>query len=163
MSGRVLRARVWAPSQTSTNWLCLPTISMSPIRLLTAFKAHFGRRVPQVLANFGAIHYSDRLLALLKEPNHLLRSGDDYEVEIRAASIVTVERIKDILKTANDNSINSVIIDFYLWDYRRENSEAIERKTPFHRVRSIYYWLQSMTNFWSKQLFIWIQFSFKYK
>ena len=75
-------------------------------------------------------------MTLLKDPNHLLNSGDELEVEIRAASIVAVERIKQTLGQSN---INSVIIDFYLWDFRRENSETIEEKTPFHRVRSIYY------------------------
>lgn len=75
-------------------------------------------------------------MALLRDGNHLLESGHPFEVEIRAAAIVAVDRIKERLSEPN---VNSVVIDFYLWDYRRENSEAIEHKIPFHRVRSIYY------------------------
>ncbi|CAG2165674.1 unnamed protein product [Oppiella nova] len=96
-------------------------------------------RVPQVLVYFDAIEYSQQLNDILKDENHLFKSGDEYEVEIRAASIVAVHRITQLIKTMNNSSINSVIIDFYLWDYRRENSQPIDEKTPFHRVRDIFY------------------------
>ncbi|CAG2101412.1 unnamed protein product [Medioppia subpectinata] len=98
------------------------------------------KRVPQVLVYFDVIEYSQRLKDVLKDENHLFQSGDEFEVEIRAASIVAVHRISERIRSLDTKcSINSVIIDFYLWDFRRENSQLIEQKTPFHRIRDIYY------------------------
>jgi len=78
-------------------------------------------------------------------------------MEIRAASIHAVELIKEKVKllfanaptknespgkgdesTLSANYVNSVMIDHFLWDYRRENVEEMD-KFPFHKVRCIYY------------------------
>ncbi|XP_054164855.1 queuosine salvage protein-like [Oppia nitens] len=96
-------------------------------------------RIPQVLAHFNVIEYSQQLRDLLKDENHLLKSGNEYEVEIRAASVVAVHRIQQKIRDLDNTSINSIIIDFYLWDYRRNNAKQIDESTPFHRVRHIYY------------------------
>ncbi len=91
------------------------------------------------MAYFNAIEYSEELKTLLKS-NHLFKNGDEMEIELRAASIHAIEMIKEEIKTTdNSEAINSVLIDYYLWGYRRKNSKEIEAKIPFHRVRSIYY------------------------
>ncbi|RWS25981.1 hypothetical protein B4U80_00161 [Leptotrombidium deliense] len=67
--------------------------------------------------------------------------GDADEIEIRGLSILAVHKIEQKLKsqqTLPNIIINSVIIDFYLWDYRRTYSEQLE-SMPFHKVRSIFY------------------------
>lgn len=102
-------------------------------------------RVPQVLVHFGALTYTKELMEVL-EKDTVLESGDRMEVEIRGASIYIVECVKDevLLKLEKDypevskENVNSIAIDQYLWDYRRQHAEELEA-IPFHKVISIYY------------------------
>jgi len=100
-------------------------------------------RIPQVLLHFGALKYSPELLSFL-EKDELLESGDRREVEIRGASIQAVELIKAEIRKRLEESgrpvelINAILIDHFLWDYRRDNAEALE-KYPYHKTRCIYY------------------------
>jgi hypothetical protein len=100
-------------------------------------------RIPQVLLYFGALKYSEDLYDLLQK-NQNLENGDRREVEIRGASIHAVELIKDKVRellTENNMAldlVNSVIIDHFLWDYRRENEKELD-KFPYHKTRCIYY------------------------
>ena len=102
-------------------------------------------RVPQSLVHFGALEYSEKLDRMLNE-NHMLSSGDREEVEIRGCSIHAVELIRDQLQgrridlPAKSSSlyVNSAMIDFFLWEYRRRHAQDLAR-IPYHRVRCIYY------------------------
>ncbi len=86
-----------------------------------------------------------------------MENGNWWEMEIRAASILAVERIKEKVqkfikgkksvgtwtvenrpKSLSPSSINSVLIDHFLWDYRRDNVKACD-VYPYHKVRCIYY------------------------
>ena len=49
-----------------------------------------------------------------------------------------------------DTEVNAVLIDHYLWDYRREHA-AETADIPFHKVRCIYYWGMSVSVAWSAQ------------
>ncbi|XP_055917141.1 Q-nucleotide N-glycosylase 1 [Eupeodes corollae] len=102
-------------------------------------------RVPQVLVHFGALEYTDELLETLNK-DIILENGDRKEVEIRGASIYIVERVRDAVlleleklhpDISKDNA-NSIVIDQYLWDYRRQHADELEA-IPFHKVLSIYY------------------------
>lgn len=92
-----------------------------------------------------------------------MRNGDPIETEIRGLSIYAVHLLTQELLEIQKNQIesdapsphhndsdaqkkpekkialNSVLIDFILWDMRREKSLAIDSCIPFHRVRCIYY------------------------
>jgi hypothetical protein len=106
-------------------------------------------RVPQVLIHFGALKYSDELMKDLKEEK-ILKNGEEKEVEIRGASIYIVEEAKKIvLELVKNNKnknldestikhINSILIDHFLWDYRRANADLL-CYIPFHKTFSIYY------------------------
>ncbi|KAJ6643314.1 Queuosine salvage protein [Pseudolycoriella hygida] len=102
-------------------------------------------RVPQVLVHFGAIKYSNELLDLLKKET-ILANGSPEEVEIRGASIYVVEQLKEmVLKEIKENcldlstkNVNSVLLDHFLWDYRRRFAYELEH-IPFHKTISIYY------------------------
>lgn len=103
----------------------------------------YSGRVPQVLVYFGVLEYSSELRNVLAS-GKLLRNGDELEVEIRGVSIHAVELVRDEIKqdfSSNkiDIKINSILIDFYLWDYRRQNVEAVDDAVAFHKVRCIYY------------------------
>ena len=80
---------------------------------------------------------------LLLQTEEPLQNGCMEEVEIRGCSIEAVERIKEgvcELIASNNVSVqcNSILIDHFLWTYRRDNSEDLN-KIPFHKVISIYY------------------------
>lgn len=100
-------------------------------------------RVPQAMVYFGALRYSDSLMTDLKKEK-LFQSGDREEVEIRGCSIhaaeLIVEETHKVLASwgLSTAGVNSIKVDYYLWDYRMMNAEALN-DIPYHRVRCIYY------------------------
>nr|XP_017007848.2 queuosine salvage protein [Drosophila takahashii] len=102
-------------------------------------------RIPQVLVHFGSLEYTNELMEFLKSDT-ILENGDPREVEIRGASIYIIEQVRDavvkILKEQHTeislDNVNSIVIDQYLWDYRRQHNADLEH-IPFHKVLSIYY------------------------
>jgi len=79
----------------------------------------------------------------------MLEPGSRPEISIRAASIVSVERVRQEVAKMRDagDEMSSVLIDFYLWDLAKrvergeESIEGIETNemVPAHRTRSIWY------------------------
>ncbi|XP_072926875.1 queuosine 5'-phosphate N-glycosylase/hydrolase isoform X1 [Hemitrygon akajei] len=100
-------------------------------------------RIPQALVYFGAMKYSQELMEKLKQ-GVLFHSGDREEVEIRGCSIWCIELIMHHIrelgaqKKCVDKEINSVLVDYYLWDYARDHRKDMA-DIPIHRVRCIYY------------------------
>ncbi|XP_029048201.1 queuosine salvage protein [Osmia bicornis bicornis] len=103
-------------------------------------------RVPQVLVHFGAIRYSNPLLSRLQRDVEL-ENGSDDEIEIRGCSIEAVERVRDEIWSLIErypnlglqkSDINAILIDHFLWDYRRIHAAQLE-SIPFHKTRCIYY------------------------
>lgn len=72
--------------------------------------------------------------------------GAAEEVEIRGASIFVVEELKksilDYLKSNHPHvpvaHVNSILLDHFLWEYRRHHAKALEY-IPFHKTVGIYY------------------------
>ena len=112
------------------------------IEFITMFADY---RVPQSLQFLGVLKYSEILRKAVRKQKEI-PAGSKSELEIRGNSIWVVEllkeEIKKLCKGNNDGissvSINSVIIDFYLWDYATEHVEKMS-KFPEHRTRSIFY------------------------
>ncbi|XP_008545889.1 queuosine salvage protein [Microplitis demolitor] len=113
------------------------------IDIITMFPDY---RIPQVLMHFGAMRYSNPLLSTLQSGTEL-SPGCIEEIEIRGCSIEVIERVVDRVRNLikqypnlniNPFSCNSIVVDHFLWDYRRKNAEKLE-SIPFHRIRSIYY------------------------
>lgn len=112
---------------------------MAGIDGLTMFADY---RVPQSLQHYGVFKYSDQLIDHLKAEK-LLESGHRWEQEIRGCSIEAVERItakvkEELAKKGSDAVVNSILVDQYLWGYRRQHNTEMGN-CPYHRVRSIYY------------------------
>ena len=106
-------------------------------------------RVPQILHHLKIIAYPPELTELLRS-HAALPSGSREEVSIRAASIVSVERVRqEILKLrkGDEEEISSVLIDFYLWDLAKlieagkDRVKCIQTNEilPAHRTGSIWY------------------------
>lgn len=74
----------------------------------------------------------------------ILENGSREEVEIRGCSIHAIElasvKVKELLNDEgmDSSSINSILIDYFLWSYRRDNADALKH-LPFHKVLSQYY------------------------
>ncbi|XP_031786919.1 queuosine salvage protein isoform X1 [Nasonia vitripennis] len=123
-------------------------------------------RVPQVLVHYGAMRYSEALLAKLSTgtevallrtsasyntkrsiPGEHLQAGCIEETEIRGCSIEAVERVVEQVRklvradaslNLKEADCNSILVDHFLWDYRRKHVEELEH-IPFHKVRTIFY------------------------
>lgn len=113
--------------------------SFQDIDQLTMFADY---RVPQSLQHYGALQYSDLLLQHLRE-DKLLTSGHYWEQEIRGCSIEAVERVTrgvkaELEKRDSKARVNSILVDQYLWGYRRQHAD-IMKSFPYHKVRGIFY------------------------
>ena len=76
-----------------------------------------------------------------------MKAGCIEEIEIRGCSIEAVERIVSRVRDIIDDDeslekykseINSVFVDYFLWDYRRAHAKELDY-LPFHKVRTIFY------------------------
>ena len=103
---------------------------------VTAFADY---RVPQMLNALGVIHYSPPLQQKIRE-RQMLESGGKWEVEIRGCVVWAVELLKREIKalasqpaqeaemrdneyagkTRSPVNINSILLDFYLYDTCKE-------------------------------------------
>lgn len=90
-------------------------------------------RVPQVLCYLGLLNYEPKLIQLLQSNPHL-DVGSEIECEIRGCSIAAVEKFKKFLKP----NVNSVLIDFCLWDYAKANEDKMNH-IPVHKTVGIFY------------------------
>ncbi|KAL3280962.1 hypothetical protein HHI36_004187 [Cryptolaemus montrouzieri] len=120
-------------------WACFEREGIgefSDIEKITMFADY---RVPQTLMYFGVFEYSENLLNKLRD-NEILQNGDNDEVEIRGCSIHAVELLKDyVFEQVPGSQVNSIMIDHFLWDFRRKfNKQIVEKKIPFHKTFSIF-------------------------
>ncbi|MEO8084109.1 MAG: queuosine salvage family protein [Ardenticatenales bacterium] len=104
---------------------------MDDIDELTTFADY---RVPQLLRAQGAIALAPDLAARIDAGEELAAGGVE-EVEIRAATVVVVEAVRDALASLG-RPISAVELDWRLW----QRAEAIRDKLPaHHRVRTVAY------------------------
>lgn len=126
-------------------WACFGGLGLGQFDDIYKITMFADYRVPQVLIHFGALEYSTELLHIL-DTGILLKNGSPQEVEIRGASIHIVEQVKDlVLKELKQNhpnvptsKVNSILVDHFLWGYRRRHAKELEY-IPFHKTLSIYY------------------------
>jgi len=127
-------------------WACFEGQSygyFEDIDIITMFADY---RVPQGLAYIGALQYSEKLMDRLRE-GEILHSGNPIEVEIRGNSIWAVALIKgkmnEILSQeqieTNNDPLNDIVIDFFLWGYTKKVLDNSDIEIPIHKVRSVYY------------------------
>lgn len=118
-------------------WAC-GVAQFTDISELTMFADY---RVPQILAVLRCIWYSPNLEKKIQAKD-LLPSGSQEDVEIRGCSILSVELIVDAMRSfegQETSEINSVLVDFYLWDTAKEQENVNTEKIECHRSRSLYY------------------------
>jgi len=91
-------------------------------------------RVPQILRAKGLLKYDKHLTDLVDNKKELAHGGKE-EIEIRAATIQTVEQIKKMLKEHGREAM-SIEVDVYLWE---EGEKIKDKVAPHHRTLSIFY------------------------
>ena len=100
-------------------------------------------RVPQTLRLVGIMDYSSELATLidtttLDKPNELAYSSL-YEVEIRAATVLAVEKIMNEIKkrpAISDKIKYAFQVDWLLWQM---GECQLDKLKPHHCVHSIFY------------------------
>ncbi|KAI3435683.1 hypothetical protein D9Q98_001741 [Chlorella vulgaris] len=113
---------------------------LSGIPQLTMFADY---RVPVVLRELGILSYSQPLAAAVDDRQQLPAGGFE-EVEIRASTIVAVERLRAALlarveaegRGVEVSQLCSVKIDWWLWE---QGERSMHQHRPHHRTLTIYY------------------------
>lgn len=126
-------------------WACFRGQGLGEFTDINTITMFADYRVPQVLVHFSALEYGDELMKSL-QCNEILENGSAKEVEIRGASIYIVEELKDRVLAhireqklnISTQNVNSVLLDHFLWDYRRRHADELEY-IPFHKTYSVYY------------------------
>jgi hypothetical protein len=92
-------------------------------------------RVPQILRELNILTYSQDLAEKVDSLVELPFSCRE-EIEIRACTVVAVERLHKILVERGWNDLLVIEIDWLLWQRGEKIKDAIK---PHHRVLTIYY------------------------
>ncbi len=100
-----------------------------PLKNLQSLTAFADYKLPQILREYKILKYSDILSNKINHGKYL-QAGSAEEIEIRAATIWTVELIRQYLK-----KYSSVQIDNALWLL----SQNLKNPKPYHRTRTIFY------------------------
>jgi len=100
------------------------------LEILTCFPDY---KLPQVLRHFGVFEYSAELARRIDSWEEL-QAGEPAEIEIRSATVVAVERLKEALADRG-RPLMSVELDWILWDL----SQRLFPVRPHHRTRTIFY------------------------
>ena len=139
---QILISDIWACFEGKA-WGCFTDICY-----LTMFADY---KVPQSLLHLSILKYTSKLMEKLKR-GEMIPVGDRFELEIRGNSIWAVELIyQELVKKSKadlqfcslspdelSSVLNSVIIDFYLWDFAKEKLEGVTQ-LPCHKTRTIFY------------------------
>lgn len=128
-------------------WACFEGQALGrfdDIHELTMFADY---RVPQCLQFLGVLAYDDALKQKIEKEEEI-PVGSAEEVEIRGCSIHAIECLREAIKNRVENdsqshhldkaNVNSVVIDFYLWDFATLNYDQME-KFPEHHTRTNFY------------------------
>ncbi len=101
------------------------------IASLTCFPDY---KLPQVLREMGVLVYSPALAGKVDSMVELA-PGSKEEVEIRAATVVAVESMREHL-TGEGRPVTAMELDYRLWHLGQKDEF---RKRPYHRTRTIFY------------------------
>lgn len=105
-------------------------IAFADVDQLTCFADY---KLPQALRHLGVLEYSDHLARRVDDWVEL-EPGSPEEVEIRAATVVAVEELRDRL-AGGGRHLTAVELDWILWDY----SQGLFPVRPYHRTRTVFY------------------------
>lgn len=116
-------------AQLSANY---PDFQIKDLNELTIFADY---RLPQVLRHYGALTYSDDLANRINT-RQIIPSGSPEEVEIRAATLIACDRLKELCPTLKLSDI-----DLGLWLLSQDNREENDMSgmKPHHLTPGYFY------------------------
>jgi hypothetical protein len=123
------RAQI-CPLDIAACWQVHGHQGLSGLEELTAFADY---RVPQALRHLGILRLESALADTIDRESEIA-AGSDAEIELRAATIQAVDRMKGALDRVGKRFC-AWEIDWYLWSLAR--SQPVEVK--HHRTRTVYY------------------------
>ncbi|KAK9794969.1 hypothetical protein WJX73_009457 [Symbiochloris irregularis] len=91
-------------------------------------------RVPAALREFGVLEYAPSLAQRIDDRAEL-PAGSEEECEIRACTIVAVEKLRQAL-ASETRKPNSIHLDWWLWEHGEQHRKD---HRPHHRTLTIYY------------------------
>lgn len=92
-------------------------------------------RVPQILNQYKIMKFTKELQQTIQNKVELC-SGCKEEVEIRAATIIAVEKIKDYINNVMGVKCITLEVDHFLWQL---GESMLGKIVPHHRTLTIYY------------------------
>lgn len=137
-------------------WACFEGKSCGEFRDIDKLTMFADYRIPQILISLNALYCSPVVSAAIKG-KQMFESGSKYEMQLRgehsdvetaeglandfaACSIWCVELIRrEIKRNHPDAQVNSILLDFFLYDRMKELEAAGQEPFPHHRTRSIWY------------------------
>jgi hypothetical protein len=130
---QILVGDVWAaygrqtePAATGRGVFCFTDIGS-----LTMFADY---RVPQLLREMQIMRYTPALAAAI-DAKEEIPFGSKEEVEIRACTVIAVERLQKALLTKGITLL-AIELDWLLW---QRGEESKDRISPHHRTLTIFY------------------------
>jgi hypothetical protein len=92
-------------------------------------------RIPQILRHVGILRYSPSLAERV-DRHEVIPFGCPEELEIRACTVIAVEKLREKIRQETGNNLTSVEIDWLLWNWGEQVKDEIK---PHHRTLTIYY------------------------
>lgn len=112
---------------------CLAGRAPGPLADLDVLTAFADYKVPQVLRELGVLEYDPDLAATIEARREIV-AGSPPEVEIRAATVVAVHELSDLLRERG-LEVSEAELDGLLWHL----GQAMPFAHPYHRTRTIFY------------------------
>ncbi|KAK5647026.1 hypothetical protein RI129_005490 [Pyrocoelia pectoralis] len=122
-------------------WACYKNKGLGNFNDIGEMTMFADYRVPQSLLYYNVLNYSGDLINVLNDES-ILENGNEMEVEIRGCSIEAVNLLCNYIEQRIDSNkkVNAILIDHFLWDFRRSHAkEIVQKKLPFHKTFCIYY------------------------
>lgn len=88
-------------------------------------------KIPQILRGLGILEYTDELAALV-DNKKVLGANSKFEVEIRASTIVSIDKIQKEL----ENKFTHIEINDLLWELSHDSGINLK---PYHLTRTVSY------------------------
>jgi len=130
---QIAAADVWAAYGRRTDVGASP-FAFGDVARLTCFPDY---RLPQLLRAHGVLVYDARTAAAV-DAREELPAGGAEEVEIRAATVVAVQALRDVLNAEGgaEEPLMDVEVDWLLWQVGEAQRDTLP---PHHRTRTVFY------------------------
>lgn len=120
-------------------WACFEGESFGYFHDIDQITMFADYRIPQMLHSLGCLQYSPPLESHIRRMK-AIESGHPWEIQLRGCSIWCIELLRrEIQRQHPETHLNTILIDFFLYDTMKEMEMKGHESIPHHRTRSIWY------------------------